>query len=322
MTLTTDYTVSGVGETSGDVTLTGSAPSSSYKLILQRGMDLTQEVDYVENDPFPAATHEEALDRLTMICQQLDEQVSRSVVQDPTATEQVVFPTPTESGYFYFDGSDYSWTSITSTDYAGTITRGTDASKAATPSSGDVHFATDTKRNYVCFTAGTWETTQMLSGDNADKIASPVEGDIYMSVDTGALYFCASDGSWTEYTATAATGALEFVIDGAGSAITTGIKGDLQVPFGCTITAVTLLADVSTTTVIDLWKDTYANFAPTDADSITASAVPTITAAIKSTDSTLTGWTKTVTAGDIVRFNVDSNDNATRVTIVIEYTKT
>src|SRR6266478_2257713 len=89
--------------------------------------------------------------------------------------------------------------------------------------------------------------------------------------------------------------AIPFVIDGGGLAITTGIKGDLQIPFACTITSWTLLADQSGSIVIDLWKDTYANYPPTIADTITASAKPTLSSATKNTSSTLTGWTTSVT---------------------------
>jgi hypothetical protein len=114
---------------------------------------------------------------------------------------------------------------------------------------------------------------------------------------------------------------LTFVIDGGGSAITTGQKGHLEIPFACTITRVTMLADQSGSIVVDVWKDTYANFPPTDADSITASAPPTISGAQKSQDSTLTGWTKAISAGDILAFNVDSCTTIERVTISLRVTK-
>lgn len=114
------------------------------------------------------------------------------------------------------------------------------------------------------------------------------------------------------------TTAITFVIDAGGSALTTGIKGDLRVPHACTIQKATLLADQSTTTTIDVWKDTFANFPPTDADSITASAQVATSAADSSEDATLTGWTTSISAGDILRFNVDANDNATRVTVSLE----
>lgn len=111
---------------------------------------------------------------------------------------------------------------------------------------------------------------------------------------------------------------IPFIIDGAGSAITTGVKGYIRVPFNGTITGVTMLADQSGSAVVDIWKDTYANYPPVDADSITASAVPTISTATKSQDTTLTGWTTSITAGDILGFNVDSATTITLLTITLE----
>ena len=116
------------------------------------------------------------------------------------------------------------------------------------------------------------------------------------------------------------TRAITFVVDGGGSAITTGIKADVYVPYAATITAVTMLADQSGSIVVDIWKDSYANYPPTDADSITAAAVPTITTATKSQDTTLTGWTTSISAGDTLRFNVDSITTVTRLTLALTVT--
>ncbi len=115
---------------------------------------------------------------------------------------------------------------------------------------------------------------------------------------------------------------LTFVIDGGGAAITTGLKGFLEIPFACTITRATLLADQSGSIVVDIWKDSYANFPPTNADSITASAKSTISSTTKSQDATLTGWTTAIAAGDILAFNVDSATSIQRVTISLRVTKT
>lgn len=115
---------------------------------------------------------------------------------------------------------------------------------------------------------------------------------------------------------------INFMIDGGGSALTTGVKGYIEIPFACTINQVTMLADQSGSVVVDIWKDTYANYPPTDADSITASAVPTITTATKSQDSTLTGWTTSISAGDVLGFNVDSATTITRVTVALKVTRT
>ncbi len=77
--LNTDYTVSGEGtDTSGQVSMS-TAPASGETLVIYRSLDLTQDVDYISGDAFPAETHEQALDRLTLIAQQLDSTKTRSV---------------------------------------------------------------------------------------------------------------------------------------------------------------------------------------------------------------------------------------------------
>ncbi len=100
--------------------------------------------------------------------------------------------------------------------------------------------------------------------------------------------------------------------------LSTGVLGEIQVDFACTITGVTLLADQSGSAVVDIWKDTYANYPPTDADSITGPTPPTISAATKANDTTLLGWTTSISAGDILRFNLDSVTSISRLTIKLK----
>jgi len=109
--------------------------------------------------------------------------------------------------------------------------------------------------------------------------------------------------------------AVSLVVDGNGAPFSTGVKAYLQIPFVATITSVTLLADQTGSVVVDIWKDTYANFPPTVADTICAAAKPTITASNKYTDSTLAGWTTSIAANDILAFNIDSVTSITRLTI-------
>tara|TARA_R100000234_G_scaffold35972_1_gene21411 strand:+ start:19598 stop:21430 length:1833 start_codon:yes stop_codon:yes gene_type:complete len=85
-TLTTHYTVTNAGVTSGGNVEFGSAPASGVTVVIRRNMALTQSTDYVANDPFPAATHEDALDRLTFITQQMQEEVDRSFKVSRTNT--------------------------------------------------------------------------------------------------------------------------------------------------------------------------------------------------------------------------------------------
>lgn len=115
-------------------------------------------------------------------------------------------------------------------------------------------------------------------------------------------------------------GSVGIVIDGSGSAITTGQKGYVKCPYAGTITAAYLVADQSGSVIIDVWKIASGGI-PTVANTITASALPTLSSAQQSTNSTLTGWTTAVTVGDVFGFNVNSASTVTRVTLQLLITK-
>jgi|ERR1051325_7176132 hypothetical protein len=117
-------------------------------------------------------------------------------------------------------------------------------------------------------------------------------------------------------------GVIGISIDGGGSVITTGVKGFIRVFVACTILSVTLLstdpAVTSGSIVIDIWKDTFANYPPTNADSITGGNEPTITSDTNSEDTGLSGWSTTVNAGDVLGFNVDSVTSLKAVVLQLE----
>ena len=80
--LGSDYTVSGVGDAlGGEFTMAVAPPSGvSGNVIVLRDVPFTQLADYTENDDFPAETHERALDLLTMLTQQLNDALLRSLL--------------------------------------------------------------------------------------------------------------------------------------------------------------------------------------------------------------------------------------------------
>src|SRR5690606_24282463 len=86
----------------------------------------------------------------------------------------------------------------------------------------------------------------------------------------------------------------------ANVALATGVIGDVQIDFACTITGVTLLADQAGDAVVDIWLDSLANFPPTNADSITSATPPTLSNAASYEDTTLSGWTTSISAGDVL----------------------
>ena len=117
-------------------------------------------------------------------------------------------------------------------------------------------------------------------------------------------------------------GTLNVVINGNGAVVSTGVKLDVVMDFACTIVGVTTLADQTGSIVVNIWKDVHANFPPTVADKITASAPPTISAGTKAQDTTLTGWTTAISAGDVLRFNVDSCSSIRRATVALKLERT
>ena len=84
---TYDYTVTINSATKfATITLNNNLPTT-HRIVILRDVAITQQVDYVEGDPFPAETHEGALDKLTTIATMLSEQVDRSLkVVESSAT--------------------------------------------------------------------------------------------------------------------------------------------------------------------------------------------------------------------------------------------
>jgi hypothetical protein len=78
-TKTTDYSVSGVGDANGGNITFVTAPPATETVVLLRSTAQTQLTDYTPNDPFPAEAHEDALDKLTFITQDIQEELSRSL---------------------------------------------------------------------------------------------------------------------------------------------------------------------------------------------------------------------------------------------------
>lgn len=117
-------------------------------------------------------------------------------------------------------------------------------------------------------------------------------------------------------------GAFIFVLDGGGGEIADAKQLDLRVPVDCTLVGWSILADQAGAIVIDVWRDTFANFPPTDADTITGGAEPEIAAsAAKAESEDLTAWTVELSEGDCLRVNVDSCTTITRATLTLRFSR-
>lgn len=145
-TITTHYTVSGVGNPSGGTVTFLTAPANGVVVTLKLNEPFTQEIDYVDGDDFPASSHEEGLDRSVSRDLTLLEQLDRCVKLADTSTEsditiedldgntgKYVVVNAGETGFTYA-------TTVTSTEL-GAITIGVgDAGKCVKVNSGETGF--------------------------------------------------------------------------------------------------------------------------------------------------------------------------------------
>lgn len=112
LVLGTDYTVTGSGQTSTGVDINLSVAYGNLPLgatiTISRDIPLTQENAYVPNDPFPAKTHEGALDKLTLIEQQQNDSIGRAFRLASTTSVSLVpeyNDTPTDGTTLVFTGT-------------------------------------------------------------------------------------------------------------------------------------------------------------------------------------------------------------------------
>ena|GEM_PF-2145690 len=111
---------------------------------------------------------------------------------------------------------------------------------------------------------------------------------------------------------------IAVVMDNGDYPLVAGKIVRVKVDYPCTIQSSELVADQSGSAVVDIWKKAYASLPATIADTITASAKPTLSAALKYQDATLTGWTKTIAAGEYLYFKLDSSSTIMALTVSLK----
>jgi hypothetical protein len=114
------------------------------------------------------------------------------------------------------------------------------------------------------------------------------------------------------------TSTFGILIDGGNTPILVGEKAEMLIPFSCSIQSWALLADRSGSATVEIWKSTYAAYPPTSASSIVGSAKPNISASMKNTSSTLTGWTTNINKNDTIKFYVSESSTIQRLNLTLE----
>ena len=167
-TITTHYTVTGVGVSGGGSVIftSGNIPSATETVVLRRNVPQTQSIDYIANDPFPAESHEEGLDRSIMVAQQIQEELGRAIklsrTNTITSTEFTANATARANKIFSFDSSG----ELSITQELGTFKGNWSASTAYLVR--DLIKDTSTGNIFICITAHTSSGSEPITS-NADS---------------------------------------------------------------------------------------------------------------------------------------------------------
>jgi len=216
-TITTHYTVSGVGNAGGGNVTMLTAPASGETLTILREQDLVQELDLVENDPFPAQSLEDALDKLTFIVQQHDEELGRAIKASRTntisSTEFTVLAADRANKVFAFNSAG----ELSVAQELGTY-RGNWATSTAFAQR-DIVKDTSNYNIYICVTAHTSTGSQPISS-NADvaKWALIVDAASATTSASAAAGSAAAAASSASAAATSATNAANSATSATTSA--------------------------------------------------------------------------------------------------------
>lgn len=189
--------------------------------------------------------------------------------------------------------------------------------------------------------------TQWYVGSGAPSSGLGTDGDFYLRSSNGDVYEKAA-GAWSVVAnikgpagatgptgATGATGAtgpagapgptaagMTFGGGDGVNFVVLGKKQPLVVPFNHTITGWALITDnPAGALTVELWRDALANYPPTVADKITASAPAAVAGTDYASSTALTGWNTAGTAGDVYVPNVTAAAGVTRWTLTLYITK-
>jgi hypothetical protein len=107
LTLTTDYTVTGVGSSVGTIVLVAGNLETGGKIFIRSDYTATQDTSFRSQGTFSAGIHEAAFDKATRLIQQLLEARNRSFLfaEDTTATEPTTIAQPIEGHTLVWDSA-------------------------------------------------------------------------------------------------------------------------------------------------------------------------------------------------------------------------
>ena len=246
------YTVTGGSGSTGTVTA-ASAPADTVQWHIRRKTTQTQGTDYVENDEFPADSHENALDRLTMIAQEHEVDISDAFTFPPsyTAGASTTMPEPVANAYLVWNtaGDALTTSSSSASQYLGSD---------GTVSAPFYSFTSDTNTgiyrvgsdNVAVAVGGSKVVDITSTGINATAIgASTAAAGTFSSITSGGNIV--SDTDSTDELGTNSVRWANLYVDAITTTDNQTIGGNLTVTGNLTINGTTVTNDATNTLVKD-----------------------------------------------------------------------
>lgn len=201
-TLTTHYSVTGVGAAGGGNVVFITPPAQDVKVVLQRKVPATQEATYKPAGPFAAKTTETGLDKTTVLAQQIAEILMRTPVMNTEdyAGESIVVPAAEALKFWRWNATAQA---LENAD-ANKTHIGAVAPAAALGTDGDIYLDLTAKAVYGPKSSGNWGdptsfegpegppgptgngTGDMLKGNNLSELADKAAARSNLELGTAA----------------------------------------------------------------------------------------------------------------------------------------
>lgn len=230
-----DYTVSGGNGATGIVTAS-TAPATGKRWVIIRNTTNSQNVDYVENDPFSADTHERALDRITSVNQEQDTILAKALKTPEgfVGTFNGNIPTPIAGRGLQFNSAG-DGLEVTEEPIANIIS-------TATAKANEASASASTATTKASEASSSLNSIQRLS--LGSKTSAPTVDNNGNALVAGAVYYDTTTSRFRVYTGTAWQNVAGLVT--SASDLTTGLLPIARLGDGSIITV--KLADDSVTT--------------------------------------------------------------------------